>query len=90
MLGIIEPSALLGGGQVKEVEYQATPAEEERFQFVTVVLADTEDIWTREFRRIGKQYVAPQLVIFRSQYPTGCGTGDARMGPFYCPLDRKV
>lgn len=90
MLGIVDPAALLGGGQVKEVEYQASPEEEERFQFVTVVLADTEDIWTQEFQGIGKQYVPPELVVFRSQYPTGCGVGDARMGPFYCPLDRKV
>lgn len=89
-LGIIDPAALLGGGQVKEVEYQATAEEEERFQFVTVVLADTEDIWTAEFQRIGQRYVPPELVVFRSQYPTACGVGDARMGPFYCPLDGKV
>jgi predicted metalloprotease len=92
-MGLIDPAALLGGGgsgQVTEVEYQSTPEEEELFQFVTVVLADTEDIWTREFQRVGKQYQAPELVVFRSKYPTACGTGDARMGPFYCPADRKV
>jgi predicted metalloprotease len=91
-MGLIDPAALLGGGggRVTEVEYQASPQEEQLFQFVTVVLADTEDIWSREFQRIGRQYQAPELVIFRSQYPTGCGVGDARMGPFYCPADRKV
>ena len=91
-MGLFDPAALLGGGsgQVTEVEYQATPEEDELFQFVTVVLADTEDIWTREFQRVGKQYKAPELVVFRSKYPTACGVGDARMGPFYCPADRKV
>ncbi len=90
-LGLIDPAALFGGGgQVTEVEYQPTPEEEQRYQFVTVVLADTEDIWSREFQRIGKQYQAPELVVFRSKYPTGCGVGDARMGPFYCPADRKI
>ena len=90
-MGLIDPAALFsGGGQVTEVEYQPTPEEERLFQFVAVVLADTEDIWSREFERVGRQYQPPELVVFRSQYPTACGTGDARMGPFYCPADRKV
>lgn len=89
-MGIIDPAALLGGGQVQEVSYEATPEEEQLFQFVTVVLADTEDIWTREFDRLNLQYKEPELVIYRSQYPTGCGMGDARMGPFYCPADQKI
>lgn len=89
-MGIIDPAALLGGGQVQEVEYKPTAEEEELFQFVTVVLADTEDIWTREFQRIGRTYAEPELVVFRSRYPTGCGMGDARMGPFYCPADKKI
>ncbi len=89
-MGLIDPAALMGGGQVREVEYQPTPEEEERLRFVKVVLADTEDIWTREFQRIGRQYSVPGLVFYKGQYPTGCGLGDARMGPFYCPLDRKV
>lgn len=90
-MGLIDPMALLGGGgQVQEVNYEPTPAEEERFQFVTVVLADTEDIWNAEFSRLGRQYVAPALVVYRDRYPTGCGTGDARMGPFYCPADQKI
>lgn len=90
-MGLIDPIALLGGGgQVQEVDYEPTPAEEERFQFVTVVLADTEDIWNAEFSRLGQQYVAPALVVYRDRYPTACGTGDARMGPFYCPGDQKI
>lgn len=89
-MGLIDPAALLGGGQVQQVEYKPSAEEEELFQFVTVVLADTEDIWTREFARIGRQYQEPKLVIYRGRYPTGCGLGDARMGPFYCPADKKI
>ncbi|MGB5210039.1 MAG: neutral zinc metallopeptidase [Gammaproteobacteria bacterium] len=90
-LGLFDPAALMGGGgQVREVEYQPTAEEQQRLEFVKVVLADTEDIWRQEFSRIGRQYQEPELVIFRGQYPTACGMGDARMGPFYCPADRKV
>jgi predicted metalloprotease len=89
-MGLIDPAALLGRGQVQEVEYKPTAEEEQLFQFVTVVLADTEDVWTREFNRIGRSYAEPELVVFRRSYPTACGTGDARMGPFYCPADKKI
>ncbi|NGP53136.1 neutral zinc metallopeptidase [Thioalkalivibrio sp. XN8] len=89
-LGLVDPAALMGGGQVQETAYQPSPEEQERFEFVRVVLADTEDVWAREFERIGRQYQEPELVIYRRQYPTACGMGDARMGPFYCPADRKI
>ncbi len=89
-MGFLDPAALLGGSQVREVNYQTSPEEEERLQFVTVVLADTEDVWTREFGRLGRRYEKPGLVFYKQQYPTGCGLGDARMGPFYCPADRKI
>jgi len=89
-MGLIDPVSLLGGGQVQEVNYEPTAEEEQLFQFVTVVLADTEDIWSGEFNRLGRQYSEPELVVFRGQYPTGCGMGDARMGPFYCPADQRI
>ena len=57
---------------------------------MTVVLADTEKIWTDEFSRAGLQYSPPQLVIYSDRYSTACGMGDARMGPFYCPADQSV
>jgi predicted metalloprotease len=88
--GLIDPAALLSGRQVRQVPYTPSAAEEERLAFVKVVLADTEDIWTREFNRIGRAYHEPELVVYRQQYSTACGMGDARMGPFYCPADRKV
>jgi predicted metalloprotease len=89
-MGLIDPAAILGGGQVQEVDYQATPEEDRLVEFVTVVLADLEDVWHAEFSRLGLDYVPPELVIYRDRFPTGCGMGDARMGPFYCPADRKI
>lgn len=90
-LGLVDPAALLGGDQVQEVDYQASPEEEQRLRFVEVVLADTEDIWTDRFQAesLGS-YQVPTLQVFNGRTTTGCGAGDARMGPFYCPADRKV
>ena len=90
-MGLLDPSMLSGGGgQVQQVDYKPTPEEQERYEFVRVVLADTEDIWKREFARVGRTYQEPELVVYNDRHPTACGMGDARMGPFYCPADRKV
>jgi predicted metalloprotease len=66
------------------------PANDRMAAFVSTVLADTEDVWTAQFRQMGKSYAKPTLVLFRGQTPTACGTGEAAMGPFYCPGDQKV
>jgi hypothetical protein len=58
--------------------------------FISKVLADTEDVWTRVFQSFGRKYEDPQLVLFTGGTPTGCGMGVSAMGPFYCPLDNKV
>ncbi|MFM9942424.1 MAG: neutral zinc metallopeptidase [Hyphomicrobiaceae bacterium] len=63
---------------------------DEMKKFVSRVLADTEDVWNRVFQQFGKKYEEPKLVIFSGAFPTACGTGQAAMGPFYCPLDRKI
>ena len=68
----------------------AVNTEDDMKRFVSQVLADTEDVWTREFASIGKKYVDPQMVLFTDATRTACGVGVAAMGPFYCPLDRKV
>ncbi len=90
MTGLVDPSAFLGGTGSQTVPYQPSAAEQERFDFVTVVLADTEDVWTAEFARHGETYPEPQLEIYRGRINTACGMGSAQMGPFYCPGDRKV
>lgn len=86
---------LLDGGGSAPVQSPATaPAEshptDPGARFVSQVLANTEDVWGAYFQQTGQRYPAPKLVIFRDRWPTGCGTGEAAMGPFYCPADRKV
>ena len=66
------------------------PEEAELRQFVGAALADTEDVWTDIFRKSGKQYTAPKLVLFTDQIRSGCGVAGASVGPFYCSNDQKV
>lgn len=64
--------------------------EDDMKRFVSQVLADTEDVWTRVFAGFGNRYTEPSMVLFTGATRTACGTGVAQMGPFYCPLDRKI
>src|SRR5262249_49571432 len=59
-------------------------------RFVSVVLADTEDVWRAKFRQMGQTYREPKLRLFRNATATACGQGQSAMGPFYCPADEKV
>jgi predicted metalloprotease len=89
--GLVDPSLFLGGTtQTQSGPVDATPEEQERFDFVTVVLADTEDVWNAVFAGYGENYPEPQLEIYRGRVQTQCGMGAAQMGPFYCPNDQKV
>jgi predicted metalloprotease len=63
---------------------------DEASQFVGVVLADTEDIWTKLFNDMGKTYEKPRLVLFSDAIISGCGNASSATGPFYCPADAKV
>ncbi|MFT7775851.1 neutral zinc metallopeptidase [Roseateles sp.] len=85
---------LLGGGGGGGTPVQApapdSHAQDPGYRFVKVILADTEDVWGAYFQRSGQQYPNPKLRVFRGSEPTACGTGEAAMGPFYCPADRKV
>ncbi|WP_299485457.1 neutral zinc metallopeptidase [Acaryochloris sp. IP29b_bin.137] len=65
-------------------------AENELADFVSVVLADTEDTWEALFRQAGGTYRKPKLVLFTGQTSSACGLGKAAVGPFYCPADQKV
>ena len=90
-LGIGDPASMLTGRPtVREVNYSPSPEEQALYEFVAVVLADTEDVWTAEFSKRGASYAEPVLVVYRDNAQTACGMGDARMGPFYCPADRQV
>lgn len=64
--------------------------EAELKDFVSVVLADTEDTWTSVFQQMGQTYEEPKLVLFSGAVQSACGYAQAAMGPFYCPGDRKV
>lgn len=93
----IDPSVLLNQGTPTEAERtsgqvsQQRPAEENRLaDFVSVVLADTEDTWIELFRRSGKTYREPKLVLFTGAVDSACGFAQSAMGPFYCPRDNKV
>jgi len=66
------------------------PQEEELKQFVAVVLAKSEDVWSDVFRKNGQQYREPTLVLFTDQVRSACGLTGAAVGPFYCPGDEKV
>ena len=67
-----------------------TAAENQLADFVSVVLADTEDTWEKEFGQIGRRYRPPTLVIFDGVVASACGQASGAMGPFYCPRDQKV
>ena len=91
----IDPNVVLqGAGQLQQPAEQgpavAPPESDAEAQFVSMVLADTEDTWNAIFSAAGHQYQEPKLVLFSGAYPTACGMGEAAMGPFYCPGDRKV
>jgi uncharacterized protein len=66
------------------------PAQEQLAQFVSVVLADTEEVWTALFQRRGEAYRKPRLVLFSGRVQSACGFQGAATGPFYCPLDDRV
>jgi len=70
---------------------QVDPAEQPLKEFVSVVLADTEDVWRDLFqKKFGRAYQEPKLVLYTGQVESACGLGSAAMGPFYCPGDHKV
>lgn len=68
----------------------SSPEEEEMRRFTSVVLKTTEDAWSQIFRRMGRTYTPPRLVLYTEQTETGCGYGQSAMGPFYCPADQTV
>ena len=87
---------LLSGGGGSPVAQTAPgpttkpPPDDPQARFVSKVLRSTEVVWTDVFREAGKTYQNPKLTLYRNSYPTGCGQGDAAMGPFYCPADAHV
>lgn len=86
---IINNSQLTGGAET-ETAYQPTAEEEELAKFAKQILAGTEDVWTAEFKKMGKTYVPPKLVLFTESVQSGCGGATSSTGPFYCSADQCV
>lgn len=92
----VDPSIVLNqaGNLATTPTEQTQPTfsqEEERLkEFMSVVLADTEDVWGTLFQSSGQQYQQPKLVLFSGAVQSACGFAEAAMGPFYCPADRKL
>jgi predicted metalloprotease len=78
------------GGPGQVAARPPTPEEERTRKFVATILGFTEKVWGEQFRRAGKEYVPPHMVLFTDQVETGCGNAPAAVGPFYCPADRTV
>ncbi|MCX8095426.1 MAG: zinc metallopeptidase [Caldisericia bacterium] len=93
---------LLSGGNITDIfnnltndnknntTYIETAEEKELSEFVSVVLADTEDAWTDIFKDYGETYVPPKLVLFTDAVYSGCGIASSQSGPFYCPSDETI
>lgn len=95
LLGIVDggsPEGAPGGSVVSQQQggQAGAPAQDEMGQFVSVVLASTEDTWNAVFSKAGARYQAPRLVLYSGSTRTACGMGDAAAGPFYCPSDQTV
>ena len=89
----VDPSFLiegLAGGGTSSAPAPRSAEENELAEMVSVVVADTEDVWNEIFRAEGRQYQEPTLVMFTGSTRSACGVGQAAMGPFYCPADQKA
>ena len=93
-----DPSVILQGGGAPSTQVTPGPgpgpapskADDEMKNFVSVVLADTEDVWRDLFRKRNAEYRDPKLVLFSGAVQSACGMAESAVGPFYCPGDHKV
>lgn len=91
--GEIDPSQIpqmSPQAQTQTLSAEEQKADDNRAQFVKVVLAETEDVWNKVFAEQGKRYSEPTLVLFRDAVSSACGSASAASGPFYCPGDNKL
>jgi predicted metalloprotease len=85
-----DPSAVMQTDRPTSGTEQASPRQDPARDFVSVVLADTEDTWQELFRRMNREYRQPNLVLFTGAVQSACGMAGTAVGPFYCPPDEKV
>ncbi len=79
-----------GSGEMVQSDVPLTEADKQAGQFVSVTLADTEEIWSDTFRQMNRTYHPATLVLFKQVTPSPCGNASGATGPFYCPIDKKV
>jgi predicted metalloprotease len=77
-------------GQPGGAQRELTEREKEQQAFTATVLRFTEIVWEEQFRRLGRRYQPPRMVLFTDRVQTGCGNAPSAVGPFYCPMDRTV
>jgi predicted metalloprotease len=85
-----QPGQQLGAPQPGAPDRPRDPEEEKMAHFAKVIFHDTEVIWDEQFRKMGRSYQKPVLVLFSDQVETACGGADTAVGPFYCPGDSRV
>jgi predicted metalloprotease len=74
----------------ENTEYVPTAEEQELAKFASQILAGTEDVWTAEFKKMGRTYTPPKLGLFKGSVQSGCGGATSSTGPFYCSADQSV
>src|SRR5262249_48875775 len=84
------PAGGKGGGNGQVEERSATPEEQRSRKFSATILRFTEVVWDEQFRKNGKRYVPPHMVLFTDEGATGCGNAPSAVGPVSCPADRTV
>ena len=84
------PLALVGIGSPTQSRPVDKARDEKEAKFMKTVLADTEDVWREILPQYGLRYTDPVMVLYRGYTRSGCGAAQSQMGPFYCPVDKKV
>jgi len=87
---VLNQAGTLAPQQAEQPPATFSPEEEKLKEFMSVVLADTEDVWDTLFQGSGRRYQQPKLVLFSGAVESACGFAEAAMGPFYCPADHKL
>ncbi|MBM6993600.1 MAG: neutral zinc metallopeptidase [Prevotella sp.] len=89
---VAQSGALTGGNEQtqQQGEQQFTEEEQQLAKFSRQILAGTEDVWSKEFEKMGRKYTPPTLVLFTSSVQSACGGATAAVGPFYCSGDQKL
>ena len=87
---VISNTGMLSGNVTEQAEggREFTEEEQELAKFSKQILAGTEDVWTEQFKKIGRTYEPPKMVLYTGSVQTGCGNGQSSMGPFYCSADQ--